>query len=463
MTTITVSPSMCVAASDAALRLGIALPASQAGAIIKAALTAAPAPSKLEPVAIQEAAKAALADARVALDETYHFASTSPGSQDNINLVLDKLDELEGMLAAVSGNPCLQKLREGEPFFVLLGRDRNAAEAVRYWAGLREADRGASDKVDDARQIAGRMDAYRGNDVPSAPLPAAPSAAQPVAPPLAKLLSLVARVEEKVNAEGGEVPVSRIVALTVSAINEARDALADEREFHDQLVAMLKKMFDAPTMAAGYAILADFAAQFYPGQPVALQNEGTPAHHGLLGRSLSALECKRCASYGRPGEIFRNGEWDECPECHGDESTLVKELRAATAARRAHDDPDASRQTQPTGQGEGTTTPMRCSQCGWLGDATELGAEGECGGEGCPGTAVSEISTPADMIEAWQDSEGHICGSQLAEAGLIAQHPASTEEAKHLDILPGDSVWDLTDAGKAVLNAARGEGASDGL
>ncbi|QCG93904.1 hypothetical protein E6C67_08110 [Azospirillum sp. TSA2s] len=49
------------------------------------------------------------------------------------------------------------------------------------------------------------------------------------------------------------------------------DALADEREFNGQLVAMLKMMFDAPTMADGYAILADFAAQVYPGQPVALQ------------------------------------------------------------------------------------------------------------------------------------------------------------------------------------------------
>ncbi|PWC48150.1 hypothetical protein TSA6c_17090 [Azospirillum sp. TSA6c] len=345
MTTITVSPSMCVAASDAALRLGIALPASQADEIIKAALTAAPAVTLPAPT-LPEGAQTAFAEARAALEETYHFASTSPGSQDNINLVLDKLDELESILSAVSGNPCLQKLRPGEPFFVLLGRDRNAAEAVRCWAGLREADRGASDRVDDARQIAGRMDAYRGDGVSSAALSTSP----------------------------------------------------------DDLTEKAKRI------------------------AWALQSADTPPM------------------------------WDDAHEMWEDMSRAAK--AAYLAAARAS---SSQENLTAAGQGARSPTPVRCSQCGWLGDATELGAEGECGGEGCPGTAVSEISTPADMIDAWQDSEGHICGPQLAEAGLIAQHPASAEEAKHLDIQPGDSVWDLTDAGKTVLDAARGEGASDGL
>lgn len=39
-------------------------------------------------------------------------------------------------------NPCLEKLRDGEPFFVLLGRDMHAAAAVRCWADQREAERG---------------------------------------------------------------------------------------------------------------------------------------------------------------------------------------------------------------------------------------------------------------------------------------------------------------------------------
>ncbi|QCG95024.1 hypothetical protein E6C67_14435 [Azospirillum sp. TSA2s] len=77
------------------------------------------------------------------------------------------------------------------------------------------------------------------------------------------------------------------------------DALADEREFNGQLFAMLKKVFDAPTMAVGYAILADFAAQFYPGQPVALQ----PAQDSLTERlrqmdahlAEGIIVCPRCS------------------------------------------------------------------------------------------------------------------------------------------------------------------------
>ncbi|MBP2301524.1 hypothetical protein [Azospirillum picis] len=114
------------------------------------------------------------------------------------------------------------------------------------------------------------------------PAPAAPSVAQPEAPPLAKLLSLAARVEEKVNAEGGDATVSRIVALTVTAINEASRQEGgdpdDERGVSKLCMDLLREMHDAPTMAAGYELLADFTEHAGLGTPVALQ----PAQGGSV-------------------------------------------------------------------------------------------------------------------------------------------------------------------------------------
>ena len=58
-------------------------------------------------------------------------------------------------------NPCLAKLKDGEPFFVLLGRDEQAAAATRHWATLRELERGPSDKTASAYRLADDMDRYR--------------------------------------------------------------------------------------------------------------------------------------------------------------------------------------------------------------------------------------------------------------------------------------------------------------
>ncbi|CAO3358701.1 Lar family restriction alleviation protein [Azospirillum palustre] len=70
-------------------------------------------------------------------------------------------------------------------------------------------------------------------------------------------------------------------AVTLNAAQAVQgEALTEEREFHGQLVAMLKQMFDAPTMEAGYAILASFASQFYPGQPAALKGATPQAGEG---------------------------------------------------------------------------------------------------------------------------------------------------------------------------------------
>jgi hypothetical protein len=61
----------------------------------------------------------------------------------------------------VPHNPCLAKLEEGEPFFVLLGRDAQAPEAIGRWVTLREMSRGPSRKTRDARRIAAEMQAFR--------------------------------------------------------------------------------------------------------------------------------------------------------------------------------------------------------------------------------------------------------------------------------------------------------------
>lgn len=57
------------------------------------------------------------------------------------------------------------------------------------------------------------------------------------------------------------------------AVEAAPDSAELKRERHlsRDLMDLLKSMFDAPTMAAGYAILADFSRQFWPEDPVSLR------------------------------------------------------------------------------------------------------------------------------------------------------------------------------------------------
>lgn len=62
---------------------------------------------------------------------------------------------------------CYANAEPDEPMFVLLGRDRHAAQVVRYWAALRVMENfetGAlvnAAKVEEARACADAMDAYR--------------------------------------------------------------------------------------------------------------------------------------------------------------------------------------------------------------------------------------------------------------------------------------------------------------
>lgn len=63
-------------------------------------------------------------------------------------------------------NGCTKAAKEGEPVFILLGRDPDAADAVDYWATLREAREGISDKVTTAILKASDMRLYAGNKGP---------------------------------------------------------------------------------------------------------------------------------------------------------------------------------------------------------------------------------------------------------------------------------------------------------
>jgi hypothetical protein len=66
---------------------------------------------------------------------------------------IEKMAALEAenaKLARLLADPCVQKLEPDEPFFVLLGRDPDAAQAIARWVKLREGREGISDKTDAA-------------------------------------------------------------------------------------------------------------------------------------------------------------------------------------------------------------------------------------------------------------------------------------------------------------------------
>jgi len=55
---------------------------------------------------------------------------------------------------------CIAKAEPDEPYFVLLGRDRSAAELVRKWATQRHAEGDNSGAVMEALTIANDMDKF---------------------------------------------------------------------------------------------------------------------------------------------------------------------------------------------------------------------------------------------------------------------------------------------------------------
>ena len=70
------------------------------------------------------------------------------------------MTKAEEVAAVARGEGCLGRSQDDEPVFVLVARDRYAAQAVRGWAALVHAH-GASPKADDALALAARMDAWR--------------------------------------------------------------------------------------------------------------------------------------------------------------------------------------------------------------------------------------------------------------------------------------------------------------
>ena len=65
-----------------------------------------------------------------------------------------------GFQMVATNNPCLLKLKEGEPYFVLRGQDRIAAKAVRLWAEAAKAVGAPEEKWAGAMDVALQFDQW---------------------------------------------------------------------------------------------------------------------------------------------------------------------------------------------------------------------------------------------------------------------------------------------------------------
>lgn len=102
-------------------------------------------------------------------------------------------------------------------------------------------------------------------------------------------------------------------------------------------------------------------------------------------------------------------------------------------------------------------TPVRCPECGWCGHVGDLGQEGECGsGEECQGRPA-EIIGQSDMIQAWIDTDGMVCGPQLVALGLVVPDPGTEDAAR--EEWGAETLWRLSEAGEAILRDARAQAA----
>jgi hypothetical protein len=106
-------------------------------------------------------------------------------------------------MITVPYNPCLEKLRPGEPFFVLLGRDKQAPESVLCWANARERAEGKTAWTEQAREVVQEMVAYSG----APPARSAASTVEP-SPREQELASEVERLTKRLDllAAGFDVP-----------------------------------------------------------------------------------------------------------------------------------------------------------------------------------------------------------------------------------------------------------------
>ncbi len=104
-------------------------------------------------------------------------------------------------------------------------------------------------------------------------------------------------------------------------------------------------------------------------------------------------------------------------------------------------------------------TPVRCPECGWCGHGVDLGPDGACGsGEECQGRPAAIVSQP-DMIRAWADTDGMVCGPQLVALGLLEPDPGTAAEAR--EEWGAETLWRLSADGEAILRDARAQDALD--
>lgn len=71
------------------------------------------------------------------------------------------MTKAETIDAAMNGEGCLGRCQDDEPVFVLVARDRYAAERTREWARVVSHAHGHSAKTDEAFACADAMDAWR--------------------------------------------------------------------------------------------------------------------------------------------------------------------------------------------------------------------------------------------------------------------------------------------------------------
>lgn len=100
-----------------------------------------------------------------------HAIDIGGGQTCDIQGVRRKLQESGFVIVDVGsdlyGNATvLQKIKPGEPFFVLRGQDKLAVAAIRQWANSAEAAGVPKDKVDNARACAWAMRSHRPIKIP---------------------------------------------------------------------------------------------------------------------------------------------------------------------------------------------------------------------------------------------------------------------------------------------------------
>lgn len=169
---------------------------------------------------------------------------------------------------------------------------------------------------------------------------------------------------------------------------------------------------------------------------------------------LILKDCPFCGPRAKEGERV---EMTETRTIGADSYALGYTIRCGCCGIEMHDEYDTTLARRWNRRAADPVTVVRCSECGWVGESVDLGEEGECGGEGCHGSAVSEVTDPADLIREWIDSDGTVAGKQCADAGLIEPRPASEKEAADLNMEVGDAVWDVTEKGEAALRASKVE------